>query len=84
MNIILEFLMKLRFLDMIFQNQNWIISLFLMKWRNLTDNYKTFWSPDFDSNEYEYNETEIDNSKIDMNNGLEWNQFQENTLFNLH
>jgi hypothetical protein len=41
---------------------------------NLTDNYKTFWIPgDFDSNEYEYNETklsEIDNSKIDMNNGI--------------
>jgi hypothetical protein len=41
---------------------------------NLTDNYKTFWLPgDFDSNEYEYNETklsEIDNSKIDMNNGI--------------
>jgi hypothetical protein len=34
---------------------------------NLTDNYKTFWIPgDFDSNEYEYNETklsEIDNLK---------------------
>jgi hypothetical protein len=41
---------------------------------NLTENYKTFWIPgDFDSNEYEYNETklsEIDNSKIDMNNGI--------------
>jgi hypothetical protein len=41
---------------------------------NLTDNYKAFWIPgDFDSNEYEYNETklsEIDNSKIDMNNGI--------------
>jgi hypothetical protein len=41
---------------------------------NLTDNYKTFWIPgDFDSNEYEYNETtlsEIDNFKIDMNNGI--------------
>lgn len=41
---------------------------------NLTENYKAFWLPgDFDSNEYEYNETklsEIDNSKIDMNNGI--------------
>lgn len=40
----------------------------------LTENYKAFWLPgDFDSNEYEYNETklsEIDNSKIDMNNGI--------------
>ncbi|WP_016989804.1 glycoside hydrolase family 97 protein [Flavobacterium sp. ACAM 123] len=41
---------------------------------NLTDNHKTFWIPgDFDSNEYAYNETklsEIDNSKIDRNNGI--------------
>lgn len=41
---------------------------------NLTENNKVFWIPgDFDSNEYEYNETklsEIDNSKIDMNNGI--------------
>ncbi|WP_035674651.1 glycoside hydrolase family 97 protein [Flavobacterium sp. 83] len=41
---------------------------------NLTDNNKVFWIPgDFDSNEYEYNETkfsEIDNSKINMNNGI--------------
>jgi hypothetical protein len=41
---------------------------------NLTDNYKTFWIPgDFDSNEYAYNETklsEIDNSKLNMNNGI--------------
>ncbi|MEZ7513961.1 glycoside hydrolase family 97 protein [Flavobacterium frigidarium] len=41
---------------------------------NLTENYKAFWLPgDFDSNEYEYNETKlsaIDNSKIDMNNGI--------------
>jgi len=41
---------------------------------NLTENHKVFWIPgDFDSNEYEYNETklsEIDNSKIDMNNGI--------------
>jgi hypothetical protein len=38
-----------------------------MKWRKLTDNYKTFWILQiFDSNEYEYNETklsEIDNLK---------------------
>ncbi len=41
---------------------------------NLTDNHKVFWIPgDFDSNEYEYNETkfsEIDNTKIDMKNGI--------------
>jgi len=41
---------------------------------NLTENFKVFWIPgDFDSNEYEYNETkfsEIDNSKINMNNGI--------------
>ena len=41
---------------------------------NLTDNNTVFWIPgDFDSNEYEYNETklsEIDNTKINMNNGI--------------
>jgi hypothetical protein len=41
---------------------------------NLPENNNTFWLPgDFDSNEYEYNETklsEIDNSKINMNNGI--------------
>jgi hypothetical protein len=41
---------------------------------NLSDNHKVFWIPgDFDSNEYEYNETklsEIDNTKINMNNGI--------------
>ncbi|WP_369753682.1 glycoside hydrolase family 97 protein [Flavobacterium sp. WC2409] len=41
---------------------------------NLTDDNKVFWIPgDFDSNEYEYNETklsEIDNTKINMNNGI--------------
>ena len=41
---------------------------------NLTTDYKTFWIPgDFDSNEYEYNETkfsEIDTEKIDLNNGI--------------
>lgn len=41
---------------------------------NLTENNKVFWLPgDFDSNEYEYNETQfsdIDNSKINMNNGI--------------
>ncbi|MBB1194700.1 glycoside hydrolase family 97 protein [Flavobacterium sp. SOK18b] len=41
---------------------------------NLAENNKVFWIPgDFDSNEYEYNETkfsEIDNSKINMNNGI--------------
>lgn len=41
---------------------------------NLTENNKVFWIPgDFDSNEYVYNETkfsEIDNEKLDMNNGI--------------
>ncbi len=41
---------------------------------NLTDNHKVFWIPgDFDSQEYEYNETkfsEIDNSKLNLNNGI--------------
>jgi hypothetical protein len=41
---------------------------------NLTEDYKAFWIPgDFDSNEYVYNETklsEIDNSKLDLNNGI--------------
>ena len=40
----------------------------------LAGDHKTFWIPgDFDSNEYEYNETKfsgIDNSKIDMDNGI--------------
>ncbi len=41
---------------------------------NLPENNNTFWLPgDFDSNEYEYNETKlskIDNSKINRNNGI--------------
>ena len=41
---------------------------------NLTENYKAFWIPgDYDSQEYAYNETnlsDIDNSKLDMNNGI--------------
>ncbi|MBC7439650.1 MAG: glycoside hydrolase family 97 N-terminal domain-containing protein, partial [Flavobacterium sp.] len=41
---------------------------------NLTGNHKTFWIPgDFDSQEYVYNETklsEIDNDKLDLNNGI--------------
>ncbi len=41
---------------------------------NLIENNKTFWIPgDFDSNEYEYQETkisEIDNDKINLNNGI--------------
>lgn len=41
---------------------------------NLTENHKVFWIPgDFDTNEYAYNETkfsEIDNTKIDLNNGI--------------
>ncbi len=41
---------------------------------NLTENNKVFWLPgDFDSQEYVYNETlfsEIDNSKLNLNNGI--------------
>ena len=41
---------------------------------NLAGNHKTFWIPgDFDSQEYIYNETllsEIDNEKLDLNNGI--------------
>jgi hypothetical protein len=41
---------------------------------NLTDNNKVFWIPgDYDSQEYVYNETkfsEIDNSKLNLNNGI--------------
>ena len=41
---------------------------------NLTGNHKTFWIPgDYDSQEYVYNETklsEIDNTKLDLNNGI--------------
>ena len=41
---------------------------------NLTDNHKVFWIPgDYDSQEYVYNETkfsEIDNSKLNLNNGI--------------
>ncbi len=41
---------------------------------NLVGNHKTFWIPgDYDSQEYAYNETklsEIDNSKLDLNNGI--------------
>jgi hypothetical protein len=41
---------------------------------NLTETQSILDSGDFDSNEYEYNETkfsDIDNSKINMNNGIE-------------
>lgn len=41
---------------------------------NLIGNHKTFWIPgDYDSQEYVYNETklsEIDNSKLDLDNGI--------------
>ena len=41
---------------------------------NLVGDHKVFWIPgDFDSNEYEYNETlfsDIDTKKIDLNNGI--------------
>ncbi len=49
---------------------------------NLTGNHKTFWIPgDFDSQEYVYNETklsEIDNSKLDMNNGIALKSIKDN------
>ncbi len=41
---------------------------------NLAGDHKAFWIPgDFDSQEYAYNETllsQVDNSKVDMNNGI--------------
>jgi hypothetical protein len=41
---------------------------------NLTGNHKSFWIPgDFDSQEYEYNETllsDIDTQKLNLNNGI--------------
>lgn len=49
---------------------------------NLTGNHKTFWIPgDFDSQEYVYNETklsEIDNSKLDMDNGIALKSIKDN------
>jgi hypothetical protein len=56
------------------ENLNYFIISDEMSQFNLTENYKAFWIPgDFDSNEYVYNETklsEIDNSKLDLNNGI--------------
>ena len=47
---------------------------------NLTGNHKTFWIPgDYDSQEYVYNETklsEIDNSKLDLGNGISLKSIQ--------
>lgn len=49
---------------------------------NLTGNHKTFWIPgDYDSQEYVYNETrlsEIDNSKLDLENGIALKSIQSN------
>lgn len=49
---------------------------------NLTGNHKVFWIPgDFDSQEYVYNETklsEIDNSKLDLANGISLKSIQSN------
>ncbi len=49
---------------------------------NLTGNHKTFWLPgDYDSQEYPYSETkfsEIDNSKININNGIALKTIQNN------
>ncbi|TRX36052.1 glycoside hydrolase family 97 protein [Flavobacterium sp. ZT3R18] len=56
------------------ENLNYFIISDEVSQFNLTEDYKTFWIPgDFDSNEYVYNETklsEIDNSKLDLNNGI--------------
>jgi hypothetical protein len=56
------------------ENLNYFIISDEVSQFNLTENYKAFWIPgDFDSNEYMYNETklsEIDNSKLDLNNGI--------------
>jgi len=49
---------------------------------NLTGNHKAFWIPgDYDSQEYVYNETklsEIDNSKLDLNNGIALKSIKDN------
>jgi len=49
---------------------------------NLTGDHKTFWLPgDYDSQEYPYTETklsEINNSKIDRNNGIALKSIQDN------
>ncbi|PWA10617.1 glycoside hydrolase family 97 protein [Flavobacterium laiguense] len=56
------------------ENLNYFIISDEVSQFNLTEDYKAFWIPgDFDSNEYVYNETklsEIDNSKLDLNNGI--------------
>jgi hypothetical protein len=56
------------------ENLNYFIISDEVSQFNLTENYKAFWIPgDFDSNEYMYNETklsEVDNSKLDLNNGI--------------
>ena len=56
------------------QNLNYFIISDEKSQFNLTGNHKTFWIPgDYDSQEYVYNETklsEVDNSKIDLNNGI--------------
>ncbi len=49
---------------------------------NLTGDHKTFWIPgDYDSQEYVYSETklsEIDNSKLDSNNGIALKSIESN------
>jgi hypothetical protein len=49
---------------------------------NLAGDHKTFWIPgDFDSQEYVYNETkfsEIDNSKLDLDNGIALKSIRSN------
>ena len=56
------------------QNLNYFIISDEKTQFNLTGDHKTFWIPgDYDSQEYVYNETklsEVDNSKLDLNNGI--------------
>ena len=56
------------------QNLNYFIISDEKTQFNLIGDHKTFWIPgDYDSQEYVYNETklsEVDNSKLDLNNGI--------------
>lgn len=56
------------------ENLNYFIISDEVSQFNLAGNHKTFWLPgDYDSQEYPYSETkfsEIDNTKLDLNNGI--------------
>jgi hypothetical protein len=56
------------------KNLNYFIISYEKSQFNLAGDHKAFWIPgDYDSQEYAYNETklsEIDNSKLDLNNGI--------------